>query len=180
VKKHLICYLSALLFLFTSLIFGQVESYGNNNEDTVTIVQKAPEWKNKPGTLEIFIANHLRQNIKLHSHQLAVPGINARLKFTISKDGKPKNISVDCQDQLLLIGLEDALYEMPDWRPSTKNNIAVEAKMEYYMLITKIEAGEYVLTQERAPPKLDKSMKMVKIIIIVASVAVLLFAWRIF
>ena len=65
-------------------------------------------------------------------------------------------------------------------KPGIKNDKNVSTKMKFYYSITRVEVGQYVVKQERMPPELDKSTRKLKLVIMSACIAGLLFAWTLF
>ncbi len=175
------------LYLLTVLIgnnaFSQIESYGNVNqlEDTIVISRKAPEWNGKGyKNLEAYLEDKLYFDIQLRSLTIPVVGVYASVVFTIDNKGFARNAQVNCTEFNLVNGIIRALDSMPAWKPGIKNDKNIDTKMEYYFLISKIEAGQFVVQQDRIPPKLQKSTLPLKIGSMSVCIGLLLVAWNVF
>lgn len=158
---------------------GQVISYGEEEDtDTVKIVRAAPEFI-APGykNFEQYLEEALFMDQRSRMVNLTAIGANALIKFTINKEGKATNISVDCTDMNLNFPLQQAIDSMPKWKPGIKYDRPVNTRMEFYFNITRVEAGQFVVIPERMPPALDKNNWPLKLGIISAAVAGMIFAW---
>lgn len=166
-------------------VSSQIISYGNNEteenaNDTIKIARAAPQFIAKGyANLEAYIEEKLYQDPRTNVRLDAV-GATALVSFTIDKYGYPKRVDANCSEIRLTLPLQNILDTMPRWKPGIKNDNPVSTKMEFYYSITRVEVGQFVVKQERMPPKLDKTTRNIKIVIMSLCVGGLIAAWALF
>lgn len=173
--------LAFITFFLTNIwLQGQIISYGQDDvdDDSIAIEQAPPKFIHKDyRNFNDYLEDALLRDHRSRMTTLSAVGANAFLEFTIGKDGKPSKISVECSNINLIFPLETALDSMPEWSPGIRNDVKVKTKMQYYINITRVEGGQYVVKEERMPPKLDKSTWPIKVGVMAACVAGLIWAW---
>jgi hypothetical protein len=184
-----VAFLRILLIVFALTLIpnlgnSQIVSYGagesEENTDTIKIARAAPEFKVKGyANLEAYIEEKLFQDPRTNMRLDAV-GATALVSFTIDKYGFPKRAEANCSEMRLTLPLQNILDHMPRWKPGIKNDKNVSTKMEFYYSITRVEMGQYVVKQERMPPKLDKTTRNIKIVIISVCIAGMIAAFALF
>jgi len=158
---------------------GQIISYGDQQDlsDSIVIAKAPPEWINKGyATMESYIEEKLFFNPMVNFQQ-PVYGVNAYLYFTVEKDGSISDVDVSCAEGQLILPLIHILDSMPQWKPGIRNDKNSKTKMEFYVNIRQTFTNQFVVRQERIPPKPMRSNLPLKIGIITICVALLL--WKI-
>jgi|GEM_PF-2783837 len=177
IRVYLVLVLSILLQYTAE---GQIISYGEQQDlsDSIVIAKAAPEWIKSNGypTLESYIEDKLFFNPILN-FQRTLNGINAYLYFTVEKDGNIIDVDVSCAETQLILPLINILDSMPKWKPGIRNDKNIKTKMEFYVNIQQTFTNQFVVKQERLPPKPIRSNLALKISIITVCVALLL--WKI-
>lgn len=170
----------SFLLLFAASAQSQIVSYGDDeiDEDSIKIAQAAPQFiDSQYRDFEDYLETALQNDVRIRNISTGVNGVNVLLKFIIKKNGLASKISVDCNDNNLIFPLESALESMNPWKAGIINDNKVNTKMEYYYNVTMVEAGQYVFKEERIPPKLDKSTWPIKLGVMSACIAGLIWAW---
>jgi len=181
VNRFSISFLAILLFYVLPLLSSaQIISYGDEGgeeADTVKIARAAPKFTARGyASLEAYLEEKLFQDPR-NNIQMNAIGATALVSFTIDKYGFPKRVVADCSEPRLILPLQNALDSMPRWKPGIRNDKNTHTKMEFYYRITRVEVGQFVVQQERMPPKFDKTTRNIKIVIVSVCVTALLAAW---